>query len=416
MLGKIDPHLIKYLNKFKRLIMDDIERLKIKDKEIILVGTAHISRESVDLVRETILEEKPDIVGVELCEQRYETLTSEEQKWEDIHITDIIKEGKTHLFLITLLLSAFQRKIGDKIGIKPGSEMIEAINTAKENNIGVELLDRDIQITLKRAIDRMSLREKLKLLFELIYGFFGGEEIDEELIEKLKEKDIMTELMDELSREIPSIKEVLIDERNVYIADKILLCKGEKIVVVIGAGHVEGIKTIIQTASEAEVKNVEKINIADLEKTPKGGNKLKYIGYLVPLVIVGIVAFGFHLKGGEFVLDSAIKWFLINGILSAIGVMLALGHPLTILGAFLAAPFTSLNPMIAAGWVAGMIEIWVRKPRVKDFEGLAKLNDVRSLWQNRITKILLVVVFANVGSSIGTFVAGLSIFKDLFGG
>ncbi len=377
-------------------MLNEVTKISLEGKEVLLVGTAHVSQESVDLVRDVIEKESPDVVAVELDKQRYEALVNK-KKWDETEIHKVIKEKKTYLFLLQLLLTNFQRKIGDELGVRPGSEMVKAIEITKEKNIKIALVDRDIRVTLKRAFNRMGLKEK----FSIFYGFFAGifekEEINEDLIEKLKDKDVMTEMMEELSREIPSIKEVLIDERDRYIAQKIHEMEDKKIVAVVGAGHVKGIKEILESGTREDTKKLEELT--------ETRSMLKYIGYGVPLIFIALVCWGFYTNGTDLTVEMLYMWFMINGVLSAAGVALAFGHPASILAALFAAPFTSLNPAIAAGWVAGLTEAWVRKPKVKDFDNLFKLDNMRDYWKNGVTRILLVIIFANIGSSIGTFIA-----------
>ncbi len=375
------------------------ETIKIGEKEVILIGTVHISKESVEEVRETISKEKPDAVGVELCESRFESLKNI-KKWENTNILDIIKQGKIFLFLINLLLSNYQKKLGDKYGVKPGSEFIEAIKVAEKEQIKIALIDRDIQTTLKRAWNKMKLKEKLKLMFGIFLGFFEEEE-EEDIIEKLQDKDIVNELLNDLSKEIPSVKETLIDERDRYIALKILQSNAKKFVAVIGRGHMEGVKRALKELKKKEIKK----NLTELEVIPEKKNSLKYIGYLIPILFFGIVIYGFFTKGIEFTLKVFFVWIMVNGTLSAIGAALALAHPVSILVAFIAAPITSLNPTIAAGWFAGLSEIKFRKPKIKDFEELNNINGITDLWKNGVTRIILVVAFSNIGSTIGTIYA-----------
>jgi len=382
-------------------MLNEVTKITVGNKEISLVGTAHVSKESIELVRETIDKENPDMVAVELDEQRYEALLSK-KKWNETEIHKVIRTGRAYLFLTQLLLTNFQRRIGDKLGVSPGSEMVEAINIGRDRGIEISLVDRDIKITLRRALNIMTLKEKLKLLYALLEGIFEREEIDEEILEKLKKKDMMTEMIEELSRTVPSVKDVLIDERDRYIANKILSLNAKKIVAVVGAGHVDGIKRIIEEKKQENVRGKE---IETLEKIPEPRSFLKFLGYLVPIIFFIIIMWGFYSRGFDLTIEMLRKWFLINGTLSAFGVIIALGHPLSVITAFLVAPITSLNPTIAAGWFAGAIEIWIRKPRVKDFDSLFKLNSMRDYWRNRVTRILLVIVFANLGSSIGTFIA-----------
>ena len=373
---------------------------KVNEK-IILIGTSHISEESVNLVKNTIIKENPDCVGVELCEQRFNALKNK-KSWENMSIPKVIKEGKSYLLLTNIILSNYQKKLGNEFGIAPGSEMLKAIELGETLDKEIVLVDRDIQTTFKRSLDYMSIKEKFKFIFYIFSGFF--EEIDEETINNLKNKDMLNEVLNELSEEIPNIKKALIDERDEYIALKILekYREGKKIVAVIGAGHLKGVKNIIE---ENIIKETFAYRKTELEKIPQKRSKAKIIAYIIPILFVSLVIYGFYSKGLNFTLNILIAWTLINGTLSALGVVLALGHPFSVLTAFAAAPITSLNPALAAGWFAGLTEAKMRMPKVKDFEDLSKLNRLRDYWKNNITRILLVVAFANVGSVIGTFVA-----------
>lgn len=376
------------------------ESIHIDGKEVILVGTVHISKDSVDEVRETIKIENPDVVGVELCKSRFEAL-KDVKKWEDTNILDIIKQGKAFLFLINILLSNYQKRLGDRFGVKPGSEFVEAIKIAEKEDIEIELIDRDIQTTLKRAWTKMRLKEKLKLMFGVYLGFFEEEDEEEDIIEKLQDKDIVNELLNELSVQIPTVKETLIDERDRYIALNIIKSEAKKIVAVIGRGHMEGVKKALTEINKAEIGE----SLEELEVIPKKTSPFKYIGYLIPIVFIGIVIYGLVTRGFEFTLRVFLIWIMVNGTLSALGAAIATAHPLSILTAFAASPITSLNPTLAAGWFAGLTEIKFRKPKIKDFEGLNSINGVRDLWRNGVTRIILVVAFSNIGSTIGTLYA-----------
>jgi len=374
---------------------------KINEK-IILIGTSHISEESVNLVKNTIIKENPDCVGVELCEQRFNSLKNK-KAWKNMSIPKVIREGKTYLLLTNIILANYQRKLGEEFGVAPGTEMMKAIELAETLNKEIVLLDRDIQTTFRRSWSYMSLKEKLKFIFYIFSGFF--EEVDEEMIENLKNKDLLNEALNELSEEIPNIKKTLIDERNEYIALKILekYREGKKIIAVIGAGHLEGVKKIIEESLIKDIFIPE--HKKELEIVPKKRNKLKIIAYAVPAIFLSAVIYGFYSKGLSFTLNIMLAWILINGSLSALGVIFALGHPLSVLTAFVVAPITSLNPALAAGWFAGLTEAKMRTPRVKDFEELSKIERVREYWKNNITRILLVTAFANIGSTVGTLVA-----------
>lgn len=392
-------------------MLNETIKVVVNGKEIFLIGTAHVSKESVKLVKETIEKENPDMVAVELCEQRYHAIANQ-KKWDETEISKVIQSGKTYLFLMQLLLTNFQRKIGDELGIKPGAEMLQALEIAKEKDIPVALVDRDIKITLKRAFNKMSLTEKFKMLYELIFSIFEKEEINEELIEKLKEKDVLTEMMEDLGREIPSIKEVLVDERDLYIADKISELDAKKVVAVVGAGHVLGIKGLLESKNFSK-SNIDK-ELVELEKVPESRSILRYVNYIFPLTIVGFVVLGFFMSQGDinFIIKSSVNWILTTGFWAAIGTTIALGHPLSIITAFLVAPITTLHPLLAAGWFAGWVEAKVRKPLVKDFEGLMKIKSIWEFWRNRVTRILLVIAFANAGASFGAGIGLISLILD----
>lgn len=374
-----------------------IKKIKFEGKEIILVGTAHISKESMTLVQDTIEKEKPDIIGVELDKERLEQLLSG-KKWEQTNIIDIIKTGKTYLFLLNILLSNMQKQLGKSVGVKPGAEMLVAIKAAQESKTPVQLLDRNVGITLKRAFKVMSLKEKLKLGGTLLAGFFGkGEKVDAKMIEDLKDQDLINKLMKELGKQMPSMKQVLVDERDQYIAEMIKRSPGKKIVAIVGAGHLQGIEKII-------LKN-KKVNIKKITTIPKKRNYIRFVKWLVPLAVIALFAGLFLLKGPEVTFEALKIWFLANGILSALGALIARAHPLSILTAFVAAPFTSLHPMLAAGWLTALVEAKFNPPRVVDFKNLSGVSSVRGFYNNKVTHLLIVTALTNLGSIIGTIIA-----------
>jgi pheromone shutdown-related protein TraB len=251
---------------------------------------------------------------------------------------------------------------------------------------------------LKRAFDSMSLIEKMKLGGSLMAGFFGvGEKITPEKIEELKKEDIMNNLMKELGKQMPSMKKVLVDERDLFIAESIRNSPGKKIVAVVGAGHLKGIKKTI----ESKIK----INVASLVNLPEKKNYFKFLKYLVPAIFIALLGYAVYTKGMNTTFDLLMIWFLINGTLSAIGALLARAHPFSIATAFIAAPFTSLHPAFAAGWFAAFIEAKYNSPKVIDFENLSGLNSLSEFYKNKVTHILIVAAFTNIGSMIGTIIA-----------
>ncbi|UCF12838.1 MAG: TraB/GumN family protein [Thermoplasmatales archaeon] len=375
-------------------------QVKINDN-IILVGTAHISKDSVKEVKEVIEKYKPDIVAVELCKRRYEAITKKD-KWENTPITSLLKSNNAYLMLAQTFLSSIQRRLGKEYGVEPGSEMIAAMNEAKRHDIEVALVDRDISVTLKRAWKKMGVREKFRLTWEFMKAILGydEEELEDLDLKELMDQDVISAMLEEFGNIAPSVATVLIHERDEYIAKKILSeSEKGKIVAVVGAGHINGIK------NNLEKKKLD-VDLNELEYVPKKRfSILKTVGYVIPVVFVALIVYLFLTGGVGKAADALIMWFLINGGLSALGTAIARGHPFSIATAFVAAPLTSLNPAIAAGWVAGYVEFKLRKPVVKDFQNLSKVDSFKDFFNNRVIRLLMVVALANLGSMIGTFIA-----------
>jgi len=377
----------------------NVHEISFDEKQILLIGTAHISQSSVDEVNSVIDQEKPDTVCIELCSSRHQAMLDKDQ-WKNMDIYKVVREGKSFLLFANLIMTAFQKRLGSQLGVKPGAEMLEAANAAERVGAELILADRDVKITLQRTWRGMTFWGRMKVLSQLLASLFVREEISKEEIEKLKESDALSEAMQMLAEQSPEMKRILIDERDQFMAEKIKLAKGKRIVAVVGAGHVKGL------TAELEREH----NLAELETVPPPGKIGTWLKWGIPTLIVGLVAYGFFTVETDVSIEMIQRWFLINGSLSALGTAIAFGHPITIATAFVAAPFTSLNPAVAAGWVAGLVEAILRKPQVRDFESLADdITHLRGFWQNNITRILLVVMFANLGSAIGTFVGGFAI-------
>lgn len=373
----------------------DTHRLYFEGREVVLVGTAHVSMESALLVEKVIREEAPDTVCVELCRSRYQSLKQPDQ-WQETNLLQVVKEKKALVLLSNLLLASFQRRIAQKLGVRPGEEMLRAIQTAGDLGAEVWLADRDIRTTLARTWRNLGVWSRIKLIFNLLMSMLEAREISEEDVEKLKERDMLESVLAELGRSLPEVKKVLIDERDRYLAFKIRSAPGKKIVGVVGAGHVPGI-----------LESWEKtVDVEDLEYLPPKGRAATVFKWGIPVAIVALVVAGFFHAGPDAGTRMITWWILANAVLAGLGAALALAHPLTIITAVVAAPVTSMNPMMAAGWVAGMVEAVTGKPKVRDFESLTEdIGSIKGFWKNKITRILLVVVFTNLGSTIGTFVA-----------
>ncbi|HOR41730.1 MAG TPA: TraB/GumN family protein [Atribacterota bacterium] len=377
----------------------DIHHISLDDKDIYLIGTAHISRSSAETVKNFIIQEKPDSVCVELCQSRFQSLRDPD-KWKNMDIITIIKQKKALLLLVNLILSAFQKRLARQLGLNPGQEMIDAIQAAQENNINLVLADRDIQITFTRIWKKLGFFGKLKLFFMLTLSIFSNEEISEEEIERLKSEDVLTAALNELAVSFPRLKSTLIDERDQYLAEKIKEAPGKKIVAVVGAGHVPGIKQ--------EIYKEHDLN--SLTYIPKSSPWVKWIFWGIPLAIIIIIISTFRVSPLSGI-KQVLQWTIWHGSLAALGTIIAAGHPFSILTAFLAAPLTSLNPLLAAGWFAGIVEAIMRKPKVEDFENLGNITTFGDFFHNRITKVLLVVALANLGSSLGTFIGGAKVIQ-----
>jgi pheromone shutdown-related protein TraB len=373
----------------------DIHRLAYEDKEIILIGTAHVSKESADLVARVIEQEKPETVCIELCQARYQSIT-QKQRWQNTDLVKVIKEKKTSLLLLNLMLASYQRRIGRKLGVKPGEEFLRAIQAAEAVGATIYLADRDIRITLSRTWRLMALWAKIKLLYQFLASVWQADSIKQEDIEEMKRRDVLEALLSELGKSLPELRRVLIDERDQYLAFRIRNAPGKRIVAVVGAGHVPG----IQTAWERP------IDMASLETMPPKGRFFALFKWIFPVLIVGLIVVGFLTSGSVAAAHMIRWWVVVKASLAGLGAALAFAHPLTILSAVVAAPITPFNPVIKVGFVAGLVEAVLGKPKVKDFENL--LDDISSLkgfWRNKITRILLVVALTNMGSAVGTFVA-----------
>lgn len=382
------------------LNLEKLHHIREENRDIYLLGTAHVSEQSVQDVREAVKSLQPDTICVELCPSRYQTLVHPDV-WKKTDIYQVIKENKALFLLAQLALSTFYRKIGEKLGIKPGAEMLEGINQAHNTGAELVLADRDVNITLKRVWRSLSMWGKFKLLMQLLAGLVFTGDIKKEDIERLKDKDQLQVVMDEFSRSFPQIQKTLIHERDQYLAHNIANSSGKKILAIVGAGHVPGITRHLG----------QQIDLKALCAVPRDPVWPTLIKWGVPLLIIGLLVLGFVTQGAQHSVQSIYIWVLVNGLFSALAVSLALAHPLTIATTFVVAPLTSLNPTMAVGWIAGLVQAWVKKPRVADLENLPKaLTSIKAFWLNPVCRILLVVVLANQGSVLGTFVAGTWIF------
>jgi pheromone shutdown-related protein TraB len=378
-----------------------IKKIQLKNRAIVLVGTAHISHESVAEVTEIIAQEKPGRVCVEIDQSRYQAMT-QGSHWENLDIGKVLKEGKGFFLLANLALSGFQKRMGAGIGAKPGEEMLAAVKVAEEAGIPWSCCDRDVQVTLKRAWARSNLWNRSKLLASLISSAFSNEKLSEEEIEQLKNKNELEQMMNELADYLPSVKEVLIDERDRYLASKLFEAQEPLVVAVVGAGHMNGIEQWLMKLDCGEANP----DVSSIDIVPPPSKWAKAAGWAIPVVILALIAVGFFRSGSQASLAMILRWILLNGSLAAIGSALCLAHPCTIAVSFIMAPIATLNPLVGIGLFAGVSEAYLRKPMVQDFERLTDdVMTVKGFYRNRVTHILLVFFLSSIGGMIGNFIA-----------
>jgi len=383
----------------------DVHVIEDGDRTILLVGTAHVSQHSVDLVAAVINGEKPDGVCIELDRKRFQAL-SDEKRWQKLDLKTVIKNRQLSTLMISIMMASYQKKLGDNLGVSPGAELLAAARAARDNAIPIHLCDRDIRVTLRRAWKSTSLFRKFYLLSSLLASLFDSEEIDEQKLEELKNQDVLTELMAEMGDSLPEMKRVLIDERDIYMAEHIRKTPGKLIVAVVGAGHVEGIKRNLPRMQEHLLDGITTI--------PPVSKVWKTIGWLIPAVIIGSIGVIAYQKGFAAAGDNILFWILANGIPASIGAALAWAHPFTTIGAFAAAPVTSLTPVIGAGYVTAFIQVMTRPPVVREFETVGDdMTSIPGWWRNKLLRVFLVFLLTGIGSAIGTYVGGYEIIKTL---
>ena len=376
------------------------------DDNLRLLGTAHISKASADAARREVAEYEPDIVAIELCKSRLDALTRPD-RFDNETLGKVLREGKAPLVLFQSMLAVEQRRMGLAEGEKPGTDLLAAIQAAAEAQKEVALVDRDIQTTLRRAWRRMRFREKWRVMSALL---FQDEEDEEVKVDELLENtDLITELMGGLRDVAPAAGEVLIDERDEFLAGSIQQLRPEgKILAVIGAGHLEGVAAHLRNNMEVDKERLRELNhIAPPHSAWKG------VKWGIPVLMLGLFVWIASQGDVASLKEAAITWLALNAVLAALGALIARGHPLAIATAAIASPITSLNPMLAAGWFAGLVQLNVAAPSTKDLQAFLKLDQLSLFWKNKVGRVLLVTAFANLGSTAGAWIAGSAIIGSL---
>ncbi|MEN9577659.1 MAG: hypothetical protein RJA70_668 [Pseudomonadota bacterium] len=371
-----------------------VTRLEYQGKEIHLIGTAHISQKSVDEVQRVIRELKPDTVCVELDTTRYESMV-DENRFRKLDIFQIIRQKKVLYLLSSLVLTSFQRRMGEKLGVKPGAELLAAVHCAKEVGAELVLADRDIQATLKRSWFSLGFMDRVNLISAMLGSFFTSNEITEAQIEELKDRDTISEMMAEFARHMPRLQVPLIDERDRFLMSTIQEAPGKVIVAVVGAGHVRGMVGYLGQA----------VDRAALSVIPKSSLLVRSMQWVIPAILLLSVLLAWPQSQGEGLKDMAQAWILSTSLGALFFTAVAGGRPLTVLTAAVVAPLTTLHPTLGAGMIAGLVEAWVRKPTVEDCEGINDaILSVKGMYRNGFTRVLLVAVGATIGAALGAWV------------
>lgn len=380
-----------------------ITRLQYEEKEIILIATAHVSKESAELVKRVILEERPDSVCIELDEDRFKNMQNPEA-WEKTDLVKVIKEKRVGFLIANLVLGSYQKKMAKKLNVTVGGEMKQGIESAGEVGATLVLADRSIQTTFLRIWRKLTFWEKMKLLVSLLLSIDDDTDITEQDLQNMLQQDMLESIAAEVRGEFPQIGEILLGERDQFLAAKIRNAPGKKVVAVLGGAHVPGVKEEI-----FKTRDIESISTV-----PPAGKFSKLAGWIIPAAIIILLAFAF-LSDVQTGFQQLSTWVLWTGTLAALFTALSLGHPLSIITSFVAAPFTTLNPVLACGWITGLVEATIKKPTVRDVQNVSQdIYRVKGIYQNRLLRTLLIIVMTNLGASLGTFIAGADIIKQLF--
>jgi pheromone shutdown-related protein TraB len=377
-----------------KLLAPNVHEVLFPDeRKLILIGTAHVSQSSVELVESQIAEHRPDVVAIELDSDRLKALEDANQ-FKNLDIIKVIRSGQGFMLAAHIMLSSFQKKIAEKTGSRPGGEFVAAVKLARSSGAVLVLADRPVRITLKRAWNMAGIVGQAKLISSV---FAGGDdkEISVETIEALKETDALGNMMEELGKALPQIKKVLIDERDVYLAEHIRRGLGKTTVAIVGAGHVPGLLAALET-------EITDATLQEFETIPEPSFFWKMAPWLIPLLLVAPIVWGFVHGNMSIGVKAIGLWLASNMGMAGLGAMVALGHPLTILSAILFAPLATLHPAIGIGMIAAVVEAWIRKPRVADFETVQEASgSLKGWYQNRLTRILLVFIFSSLGGALG---------------
>ncbi|NII09396.1 TraB/GumN family protein [Oleiagrimonas sp. C23AA] len=390
-----------------------IEHVRRDGVEYVVLGTAHVSRSSMEAVQAILERESFDAVAVELCESRAQGMRDPEA-FKRMDLFQVIRQGKTGMVAASLILSSFQRRLAEQHGIEPGAEMQAGMSGAEAQQLPLWLVDREVGTTLKRAWRNVGFREKMGILGGLVGSLFEREDIGEDDIEQLKQGDMLEGAFREFASSSQSLYQALIAERDSYMAARLRQEASQapevrRVLVIVGAGHMKGLighlrDTDIEPATE----------VSQLSATPKGTPWFKWMAMALVLAVFGVIIYAFH-KNPALGTDALRDWVLYTGGLAALGALLGGGHLLTALTSFVAAPLKPFRPGIPAGAVGALTEVWLRKPKVADFEALRHdITEWKGWWRNRVARVFVIFTLVNIGTIIGEYAAGIHIVRSLF--
>ena len=388
-----------------------IEEIQVNNTKVTIIGTAHVSKASADAVRELIDSNRFDVIAIELCDGRYKSIVNP-NSLADMDLFEVIKTKKASMVAASLALGAYQQRLAEQFDVQPGEEMRVAIDLAEKNDLHLELIDRDVGITLKRLYRNIPWWRKLYVISGLIASVMTNEKVTEEEIEKLKTGDMLENTFAQFATSAYDLFSPLIAERDQFMSAKLRQAveryPNKNILAVVGAGHLAGIKEELSNGNANPQST-----ISELTHLPKGSSIGKFIPWIIVALVLSGFAYGFS-KSADLGWSLVLDWVLINGGLSALGAAIAGAHILTVITAFLAAPLTSLNPAIGAGVVTSAVELYLRKPTIKDFENVRLDTTKLSGWRsNRVARLILVFLLSTLGSVFGTYIAGFQIFDAL---
>jgi pheromone shutdown-related protein TraB len=385
-----------------KLASGSVTRLEYQGRELYLIGTAHVSQKSVDEVGRVIRELKPDTVCIELDQTRYEVLV-DPKRWRKLDIFQVFRERKLFFLLTSLALSSYQRRLGERLGVRPGAEMLAAVAEAKAVGAELVLADRDIQATLKRTWAALSLWDKLQLIGVLIGSVFAKGEISEEQVEALKDRDAISEMIREFAEVMPRLQRPLIDERDRFLISSIREAPGRSIVGVVGAGHIDGMVRYLSTDVDRQA----------LSQIPAASLFSRVAKWFIPAFVLCAFAVGYQQHEVQGLKQMVVAWVIPTSALAGLFSVFAGAKLLTVLATSMASPLTALNPTIGAGMVAGFVEAYLRRPTIEDSEGLSRVASLSDWYNNRFSRVLLVAFAASIGAALGAYVGAIWVAKLL---